>query len=257
WVLLSIGLMTGLPTSIQDKLGDRVTGAQLTITQVLPESPAAQAGIKVGDVVGGASAGTNTLAATEADPTTLRTFIENNGTGPITINVIRGGEPTSVEVTPKSGIVGDKPGIGVSMDMIGRLKLNFFESWVYGAKLTGIYLKHVTVSLFGLIGGLFDGTANLAAVTGPVGLVGVIGDAYTFGIAYVLSLAALISINLAIINMLPIPALDGGRLLFVIIEAIKGSPIKPKVAGIVNTVGFFALLLLMLVITVRDVLNLF
>ncbi len=255
WVLLSIGLMSGTPTSIGDKLGGRVTGSVLTITQVISESPAQKAGIKVGDVITKLQAGTDTV--TTLSPDTLKSFIETHGQGPVTISVNHSGIAQDIVVTPATGVVGKAPAIGVSMDMIGKLKLGFFESFMYGAQLTGIYLKHTAQSLGGLFVGLFKGTADLASVTGPVGLVGVIGDAYQFGMAYVLSLAALISINLAIINLLPIPALDGGRLLFVGIEAIIRRPIKQKISNIVNTVGFFALIALMLVVTVRDVIHLF
>ena len=255
WVLLSIGLMSGMPTSIGDKLGGRVTGSVLTITQVMPKSPAQTAGIQVGDIITKLQGGADTVTA--LSPDTLKSFIETHGQGPVTISVTHSGIAQDIVVTPATGVVGKAPAIGVSMDMIGKLKLGFFESFVYGAQLTGIYLKHTAQSLGGLFVGLFKGTADLASVTGPVGLVGVIGDAYQFGMAYVLSLAALISINLAIINLLPIPALDGGRLLFVGIEAVTRRPIKQKISNIVNTVGFFALIALMLVVTVRDVIHLF
>jgi regulator of sigma E protease len=94
-------------------------------------------------------------------------------------------------------------------------------------------------------------------VTGPIGIVGLVGDASRLGIVYLLSFTALISINLAVINLLPFPALDGGRIIFVIIEAIKKSPINPKVAGTVNMVGFAIFILLMIIVSVRDVTNLF
>jgi len=81
----------------------------------------------------------------------------------------------------------------------------------------------------------------------------VVGDAYRFGIIYLLSFTALISINLAVINLVPFPALDGGRLLFLAIEKIKGSRIKPSIANIVNAIGFFLLIILMIVVTYNDI----
>jgi regulator of sigma E protease len=103
---------------------------------------------------------------------------------------------------------------------------------------------------------LFVGKPDLTGITGPVGIVGAVGDASAFGLSYLLSFAALISLNLAIINLIPFPALDGGRLFFLLIESITRRPIPAKVAGIVNTIGFGLLLLLMLVVTFRDVKNL-
>jgi regulator of sigma E protease len=108
-----------------------------------------------------------------------------------------------------------------------------------------------------LISGAFNGTGNLDQVSGPVGIVKIVGVAYNFGFAYLLSFTALISINLAIINLMPFPALDGGRLLFILIESIKGSRINPKVANIINFAGFIILIGLMLLVTVHDVIKLF
>ncbi len=95
--------------------------------------------------------------------------------------------------------------------------------------------------------------ANLSEVSGPVGIAGAVGNAYAQGLAALLSISAIISINLAIINLLPVPALDGGRLLFVIIEAVIRRPIKPSVAAAVNGIGFALLLVLMVVVTGSDI----
>ncbi len=90
-----------------------------------------------------------------------------------------------------------------------------------------------------------------------MGLAGLVGDAKNLGWIYLLSFTAIISINLAVINLVPFPALDGGRLLFLLIEKLKGSPITPKIANAFNLVGFALLLLLMLVVTYRDIVKLF
>src|SRR3989338_3919569 len=111
--------------------------------------------------------------------------------------------------------------------------------------------------LYTLIFDGLQGKGSFSSVTGPVGMVGIVGDAYQFGFVYLLSFAALISINLAIINLLPFPALDGGRLFFLLIEKIKGSRINPKFANTTNMIGFGILILLMLVVTYHDVVKLF
>ena len=99
-----------------------------------------------------------------------------------------------------------------------------------------------------------EGKGTLDSVTGPVGMVHR-GDAYDLGFVYLLSFAGLISINLAI-NLIPFPALDGGRLFFLLIEKIKGSRMNPKVANTANMIGFGILILLMLVITWHDIVKL-
>lgn len=93
----------------------------------------------------------------------------------------------------------------------------------------------------------------LSQIAGPVGIVGLVGEASTLGFVFLLNFTAFISINLAVINLLPFPALDGGRLSFLLIESIKGSPIKPEAANIANMIGFGLLILLMLIVTYSDI----
>jgi regulator of sigma E protease len=93
-------------------------------------------------------------------------------------------------------------------------------------------------------------------IAGPVGIVTLTKQMSELGIAYLLYFAAILSINLGIINILPIPALDGGRILFVLIEKLKGSPVSSKVEGYVHQVGFVLLLLLMVLVTLNDIIRL-
>ena len=90
-----------------------------------------------------------------------------------------------------------------------------------------------------------------------MGIVGVAAQAAGISAAYLLQLFGLISLNLAVLNILPFPALDGGRLFFVLIEKIKGSPVSAKAEGIAHAVGFSLLLALMAAITIKDVAGLF
>lgn len=104
---------------------------------------------------------------------------------------------------------------------------------------------------------LFTGQISLNLLSGPVGLFGVVGNASNAGFMSVLSLLALFSINVGFINILPFPAFDGGRALFLIIEKIKGSPVNPKIENIIHNIGFYLLMLLMLYVTFNDILKLF
>ncbi len=103
---------------------------------------------------------------------------------------------------------------------------------------------------------LISGNVNLNTISGPVGLTKIVGEAEQVGFTSLLMVIAIISVNLAIINILPFPALDGGRIVFVIIEAIIRRPLPKKFVEWVNGAGFVLLLLLMLVITVKDVIKL-
>lgn len=115
----------------------------------------------------------------------------------------------------------------------------------------------IATNLYRLAHDAILGKADLSQVSGPVGIARLVGDAGKLGIVYVLSFTAFISLNLAALNLVPFPALDGGRILFVIIEAIKRSPIRPTVANMTNAIGFGILLLLMLFVTYRDILKIF
>ena len=152
---------------------------------------------------------------------------------------------------------GKEPVIGISMDQIGKVKLSFFQALSEGMQMTISATKETALGLYTLIADALSGHGSLDSVTGPVGLVGIVGDAYVFGFSYLLSFTAIISINLAIINLIPFPALDGGRLFFLLIEKIKGSRMNQKFFNISNMVGFAILILLMAVVTYKDITRLF
>ncbi|MFZ2150367.1 MAG: site-2 protease family protein [Minisyncoccia bacterium] len=274
WFLFSVGFISGLPTSVGSApAGYDLENVNLVITSIAKESPAEKAGLKVGDKIIEISM---PYSANPEDylrnpnPEELKNFITShtqaNEEYPLWIEYIRGkgqkmdyadeigGEFAQVVPTREEGkdLI-----IGISMDQVGTAKLPVHRAFYEGLKLTLSVTKGTVVGLFSLLGQAIQGEGSMAAVTGPVGMVGIVGDAYEFGFVYLLSFAALISINLAIINLFPFPALDGGRLFFLLIEKIKGSHINPKIANTANMIGFIILITLMLVITYHDVAKLF
>ena len=106
-------------------------------------------------------------------------------------------------------------------------------------------------------GYLFTGRIHLNQLSGPVGIYSVVGQQRSAGFANLLYLMAFLSINVGFINLLPIPAFDGGHILFIIIELIKGSPVKPEIENKIHTVFLILLLILMVIITFNDILRLF
>ena len=103
---------------------------------------------------------------------------------------------------------------------------------------------------------LFTGGLSLSNLSGPVGIYTIVGETRESGFASILQLVALLSLNVGFINLLPFPAFDGGRILFLIIEKIKGSPVKTEAENLIHTIGFILLMLLMLYITFNDILRL-
>lgn len=250
WLLISLGFMTGLPAPAG--LSYDIENPRTVITTIMPGSPAAEAGLRSGDAIISLSRDGNQSSLAPGD---AALFI-GESSDPIMVSVERGDEHFETVVIPEEGIVPDRRAIGISMDIIGVVQLPIHEALWQGLKVTTELTLLTAKALGSFIGNAVIGQADLSQVTGPVGLAGMVGDARTLGFAYLLSLTALISINLAIVNLMPFPALDGGRLLFVAIESIIRRPIPSKVFNALNTVGFSLLILLMLVVTFRDIVKL-
>jgi regulator of sigma E protease len=260
WLLLSVGFMSGLPSSVDAvPKGATVQNQALTITSVLPKSPAEKAGIKVGDKIESLSTKTDTtmLLSSFLSTENVQNFVKKHNGEQVEVSLVRGKVLMQIVVVPEISKQGDNPMIGISMDTIGTLKLPIHKAVWEGLKLSGNIFVGTMVGFYNLIHSAILGKADMSSLTGPVGIVGVVGDAAKFGFVYLLSFTALISINLAVINLVPFPALDGGRILFLIIEKIKGSRIKPKIANTVNAIGFGLLILLMVIITYHDIVKLF
>ena len=250
WILISVGFMIGLPYSLDDSnYTDRILDSRLTITQVMPSSPAEIAGLKAGDTIIDLSANSDHLANPAIE--TTQQFVASHEE--IKLTYRRGDEMVTTMVRGVKGVVEDRLAIGISMDIIGTLKLPIHEAFYVGAKTTVSLTGAMAVGIIEFFKNIFIGRANMGDVSGPVGIVGIVGDATRLGFIHVLSLAAVISINLGIINLVPFPALDGGRLFFLLIETIKRSPIKPSIANTANGIGFVILILFMVFVTFHDV----
>lgn len=254
WVLFSFSFMSGLPTSLgSEPKGYEIKDAHLVILSVLPNSPAEIAGLKTGDKI--VYIKVNDQSTTFISGETVRSVVALGKE--IEIGYIRGKNLAynMIKITPQNE--GGKFSIGISMDQIGTVKLPFLRAFWEGLKLDISVTKDTAIGLYTLIRDGIMGKGSFSSITGPVGMVGIAGNAYEFGFVYLLSFMALISVNLAIINLIPFPALDGGRLLFLLIEKIKGSPLNPKFANTANMIGFAILIILMFTVTYHDVIKLF
>lgn len=250
WLLLSVGFMTGLPSSVSSvPVGSTISNSRVVITNIIKDSPAYISGLEIGDEIKHVSYKTDSSEIPSIE--SLKYFVRQHDQDEININYVRNGKVLDTKLTPKDGL------IGVGMDVIGTLKLPIHKAFYYGLKLTGQITYATAVGFYTLIHDAVLGQGNLGAISGPVGIVGQVGSALSFGFIYLLSFTALISINLAVINLIPFPALDGGRLLFLLIEKIKGSKIKPEIGNILNLIGFGLLMLLMVIVTFNDIKKLF
>lgn len=255
WILISISLMSGFPSAVSDTNTGRVQNIQTVVTHIHDNSPADKAGLMVGDSIKTLESEGETLIVKE--PNDISSFVDKHQESPINVTYINQEIEKTVSVTPADGVVDGRKIMGISMDNIGIIKLPFFTAFSEGYLMTGEMIKEIVVGLSIFLGQTFSGQGSFDDVAGPIGIVGLVGDASNFGLVYLLGFTAFISINLAVLNLLPFPALDGGRLLFVIIEAITRKKIPVKFANWANGIGFAILLLLMVVITVSDIFKLF
>ncbi len=184
-------------------------------------------------------------------------FVEANQGNNVLLNVTRGAELLAINVTPRVAPPSGEGPLGVSLIDGGIEKHGFFGALYEGAKASINILVFIFESLFGLVSSLFVGQWGAAAdVIGPVGMFSFLDVAGKLGIVYLLQILGLISLSLAVINIIPFPALDGGRLFFIIYEKLSGGRLNQKFEAATHMVGFAILLLLMLVVTIKDIINL-
>lgn len=264
WLLLSLSLFIGAKASVDAMPAAIVQNPALTVVMVAPGSPAEKAGLKSGDEILSITNSKTLLASSTLSVSGAQGVIagaENNIQ--VTVKQFKSKtsekeyEVKSLTVVPKEGIVAGKKAIGISMDMIATVKAGFFESFYYGARQTYYLTKNVTIGLYTFLGTAIMGNASLEQVSGPVGIAGAVGESAKTGFSSLLVIAAVISANLAVLNLAPFPALDGGRIVVVAIEAIIRRELNPKVIQWVNGIGFLLLIALMLVVTAKDIWTLF
>jgi len=247
WFLISIGYMVGLPVVVDNSI-ELPRGAQLhnqhtTIVQVSPDSPAAKAGLQSGDDI-------VTIDGKEfQDTTALRDYILENKGKQFEIAFKRIDAPMSAKVDSLENPGENQGPTGIVLGTTGLLRLPWYWAFVESAQTTTRHLGAICVGLYQV----FTTAAGLQSLGGPVKIAQITGQVANLGVSYLIQFTAFLSLNLAILNSLPFPALDGGRVLFLLIEKIRGKRNNQKFEQLANTAGFVLLLLLMLVITVRDV----
>ena len=253
WFLFSLTFMVGVPTAVDEATAS--DSAQLYVTNALPESPAAV--LPAGAIVNQIAVGEEVIA--NPTPSQVTQLIADTAPETVSLTYEYSDQEATANLTPVQNIISDQPdqyAIGVSLALVDTISQPFGTAILNGLYATGNGLVAITAGLYGLVSQAFVGEADFSQVAGPIGIVGMVGDAAAFGLTALLTFTAVISLNLAVINMLPFPALDGGRLLFVAIEAVTKRPIPTIWAGRLNLIGFGILMLLMIAVTYNDIIRL-
>ena len=171
----------------------------------------------------------------------------------MTITIKRGGEEKDITIIPEDLYNNNEGKIGAWLVETGIVSYPWYYAIWMGAKTTISVTWQILVAFYDIIKNLITAQQLSADIAGPVGIAVLTGQVAKLGFIYILQFTALLSINFAIINFIPFPALDGGRVLFLIIEKIKGKPINQKVEGTIHTIGFFILIGLVVIITFKDI----
>ncbi|EGL83722.1 membrane-associated zinc metalloprotease [Caldalkalibacillus thermarum TA2.A1] len=240
--ILAFVLFTGLALSFG------VPSEEPIIGDVLPGSVAEEAGLEQGDRI----LAINQKAMDSWDEL-VRTIMHNPGRELVFV-VERNNEEFELTITP--AVREHELESGEQIGFIGvhqHVEHSVLGAFVYGFN----YMVELSTLIFKVIGMLFTGAVGLDALAGPVGIFDFTGQAAQAGLPILLRWTAALSVNLAILNLLPIPALDGGRLLFLALEAVRGRPIDPQKEGLAHFIGFALLMLLILVVTWNDIQRVF
>ena len=247
-VLLGFGFIAGIPTMVDDSpdKGAEFRNEQVIIMSVSPNSPAEEAGLAVGDVI---------IKIDEEEIAMIKQIqaasaAKAGETRQMT--VLRNQEEIRVELTSRVLAGRDRPEFGVGLVKTATVSYPWYQAVYEGFKNTAGLAVAVVKAFAKILADLFTIGKVTADVAGPVGIAVLTGQVVQLGWIYVLQFAALLSINLAIINILPIPALDGGRILFLIIEKIKGRPVKQEIEGKIHQIGFVLIMALMALVIFKD-----
>ncbi|HLD18212.1 MAG TPA: site-2 protease family protein [Patescibacteria group bacterium] len=248
-VLLSIGFLIGLPTAVDGPLppSAHFSDQAIQIVSVLPGSPAASVHLRPGDKL--LSIGGQNFETTDE----ARVFIQDHSQETLDLVLGRGkGETFSVSVRPALLSGTQTVGLGVGLVKTALVSYPFPLALWKGGVATVRSVGDVVVGFGQVLRNLVTRGGLSSDLSGPVGIAVMTGEAASLGLRYLLQFTALLSINLAVINLVPFPALDGGRLLFLALEKGRRRPVSPRLEAWVHQAGFLFLLVVVLLVTFRD-----
>lgn len=253
-ILLSGGYIVGLPSIVEEP--SSFSGpTKVQIVEIAPGSPAEESGLRIGDTIKEFLIDGQGQKIEKS--VQFQSLVDAARGKEITLLINRGKRELQINVLARKKPPQNEGPIGIAMATVGTVSYPWYQAFIKGVGACANIIVIILISIFKIIKAIFEQGAPIGEIYGPVGIFGLTGQAAQMGFVYLLQLTALLSINLAIINAIPFPALDGGRILFLLIEKFKGSPVNPRVERLMHLVGFSLLILLMVVITFRDVARLF
>lgn len=245
-VIFSVGFTVGIPTDVSGGIpqGAIIVGVpSVVIQEVVKGSAAEEAKLQFGDAI--LAVDDSAAGGAEAFSDYVRRHTEQE----LVLRVKRGDEEFTVKATPR-------PILGIVLADAAIIRYPWYRALPEGFAAAGTSLMGIFISLYILLKQLILGQGLAFEVSGPVGIASIVGASARLGFQYLLHVTAMISLSLAAMNILPIPALDGGRVLFILIEKIIRRPVPMKYEQTAHTIGFVLLMILIVIVTGRDILGL-
>lgn len=215
------------------------------LKETLVDYPANAAGMEAGDLI----LSVNGQRVSTYDDVVMKFEVLSKGSGLIFEVKKENGDIELYNITPKKEVVDD--------ETIYKYGILFTDEINYGlgeaVKYAGVKFSSIFKTMFSVISNLITGKLGTENLAGPIGIYSIIAVESAGGLKNIIYLIAFLSLNVGFVNLLPIPAFDGGRLLMLGIEKIKGSQVNPKVENIIHTIGLAILLILMVLITIQDI----
>jgi regulator of sigma E protease len=248
WLLFSAVLMMGAPKEVSEG----TPGSKVQIIQVIKDSPAAAMGMKEGDEILEVCASVAQRCEKISAVTQFQKVVSDNKGQKIILKIKRGESAIQLEGIPRLSPPEGQGPLGVSPAQTAIVRSSFFQAFYQGL----VMIFNFLVLFFNFIKDLLMGKSTGMEISGPVKIYSYTGQVAQLGLIYVMNFIAILSLNLGIVNAFPIPALDGGRVLFILISKIKKKPLAEETEHAVNTIGFVLLMTLMAFVTLRDVVSL-
>jgi regulator of sigma E protease len=247
----------GLRVGIFDEpTAQRATNLKLEILQVASGSPAEKAGLRSLDEIVGFVDAKGVRKETRT-PELVQDFSFSHAGQKVAIIIQRGSSQVDIPMQLRqTSPTGEGP-IGISLALTGEIHYAWYESIWRGFASAGMLFVATLAGYWGLLVSLFRSGHLAADVAGPIGIATLTGQAAGVGFNYLVQFVAMISVNLAVLNILPFPALDGGRLALILVEKVRRKPLSHKIEDTINSIGFMILIALMVAVTVKDIVKFF
>lgn len=250
--LFSIGFLVGFPTLIDGQSlppQTQISETSLQILWVVPDSPAQLSNLKMGDRILAVDGKSFTQVPE------LQEYIKSQKGKKVIFTIQRGQDIKEIKVLARQNPPTDEGPVGIALGKVGLVRYAWWRVIFEGIRTTFNYLGVFAVSLFLLLKNLILSGRLIGEIAGPVGIASLTLHFSQLGAPYLLRFLGLLSVNLALINLLPLPALDGGRLIFLGLEKIRGQPVSERLEKAIHTAGFIILLILLALVTIRDILK--